>query len=62
MTNDWTMGTTNMYEKPVFEQVKSVQLDLQEQELRKKHPDLKKVYEEYQVLLEKYGFWDNITK
>ena len=57
MTNDWTMGTTNMYE-----QVKSVKLELQEKELREKHPDLKKAYEEYTILLQKYGFWDKINK
>tara|TARA_A100001015_G_scaffold318557_1_gene438784 strand:+ start:651 stop:824 length:174 start_codon:yes stop_codon:yes gene_type:complete len=57
MTNDWTMGTKDMYT-----QVKSVQLELQEKALREKHPDLKKAYEEYSILLEKYGFWDKINK
>ena len=62
MTNDWTMGTIDMHGNPVFEQVRSVKEDLREQQLREKHPDLKKAYEDYQVLLKKYGFWYNITK
>jgi len=62
MTNDWTMGTIDMHGNPIFEKVRSVKEDLQEKELREKHPDLKKAYEDYQTLLKKYGFWDDITK
>lgn len=39
-----------------------VQNDLNEKQLREKHSDLKKAYEEYQTLLKKYGFWNDITK
>jgi hypothetical protein len=35
-----------------------VQDDLQEEQLRNIHPELKQAYEEYQKLLEKYKFWD----
>ena len=62
MTNDWTLGTIDMHGNPIFEKVRSVKEDLQEKELREKHPDLKKAYEDYQTLLKKYGFWDDITK
>lgn len=62
MTNDWTLGTIDMHGNPIFEKVRSVKEDLREQELREKHPDLKKAYDDYQTLLEKYGFWNDITK
>jgi virulence-associated protein VapD len=51
-----------MHGNPIFEKVRSVKEDLREQELREKHPDLKKAYEDYQTLLTKYGFWNDITK
>jgi hypothetical protein len=46
----------------IYDNVQQVQNDLQEKQLREKHSDLKKAYEEYQTLLKKYGFWDDITK
>jgi hypothetical protein len=52
----------DMHGYPVYEDVVKVQADLKEQQLREQHADLKKAYDDYQVLLEKYGFWDKITK
>jgi hypothetical protein len=52
----------DMHGYPVYEDVVKVQADLKEQQLREHHADLKKAYDDYQVLLEKYGFWDKITK
>lgn len=47
---------------PIFDAVQSVQMELQEQQLRNQHADLKAAYEEYQNLLEKYKFWDTLNK
>lgn len=51
-------GKFDMHGYPVFEDVIKVQDDLKEEQLRNTHPELKKAYEEYQRLLEKYEFWD----
>lgn len=48
----------DMHGYPVYEDVIKVQNDLQEEQLRNIHPELQKAYEEYQILLEKYKFWD----
>jgi hypothetical protein len=48
----------DMHGYPVYEDVVSVQNDLQEEQLRNTHPELKQAYEEYQRLLEKYKFCD----
>ena len=48
----------DMHGYPVYEDVVKVQDDLQEEQLRNTHPELKQAYEEYQKLLEKYKFWD----
>jgi isoleucyl-tRNA synthetase len=64
-TNPWTGGMIDMHGMPIetlYENVVQVQNDLQEKQLREKHSDLKKAYEDYQTLLKKYGFWDDITK
>ena len=47
-----------MHGYPIYESVVKVQDDLQEEQLRNTHPELKQAYEEYQKLLEKYKFWD----
>lgn len=60
--NDWNNGLIDMHGYPVFDKVKDVQSELQEKELRELHPDLAKAYKEYTLLLEKYGFWNKITK
>lgn len=51
-------GTFDMHGYPVYNDVVKVQDDLQEEQLRNTHPELKQAYEEYQRLLEKYKFWD----
>ena len=51
-------GTFDMHGYPVYDDVVKVQNDLQEEQLRNTHPELKQAYEEYQRLLEKYKFWD----
>lgn len=51
-------GTFDMHGYPVYNDVVKVQDDLQEEQLRNTHPELKQAYEEYQKLLEKYKFWD----
>jgi len=64
-TNPWTHGMIDMHGEPIYaiyDNVQQVQNELQEKQLREKHSDLKKAYEEYQTLLKKYGFWDDITK
>lgn len=48
----------DMHGYPIYESVVKVQDDLQEEQLRNIHPELKQAYEEYQKLLEKYKFWD----
>ena len=53
--NDWPY---DMHGYPVYDSVVKVQDDLQEEQLRNTHPDLKKAYDAYQVLLEKYKFWE----
>ena len=60
--NDLNNGLIDMHGYPVFDKVKDVQSELQEKELRELHPDLAKAYKEYTLLLEKYGFWNKITK
>lgn len=63
--NPWTDGMIDMHGAPIetlYENVLQVQNDLNEKQLREKHSDLKKAYEEYQTLLKKYGFWNDITK
>ena len=52
----------DMHGFPIYQNVKEVEKDLKEMKLREQHADLKKAYDDYQVLLEKYGFWDKITK
>lgn len=47
---------------PIFDAVQSVQMELREEQLRNQHADLKAAYKEYQNLLEKYKFWDTVTK
>ena len=47
---------------PLFEQVTLTEQDLIEENLRKTYPELQKAYDNYQLLLEKYGFWEKITK
>ena len=51
-------GAFDMHGYPVFDDVIKVQNDLQEEQLRNTHPELKQAYEEYQRLLEKYEFWN----
>lgn len=48
----------DMHGYPVYEDVIKVQDDLKEEQLRNTHPELKRAYEEYKKLLEKYEFWD----
>ena len=66
--NIWTDVETSahydmdMHGFPVYQSVKEVENDLKEQQLREQHADLKKAHDDYLVLLEKYGFWDKITK
>jgi len=62
LDNDWNTGQIDMHGFPTYDKVLNVQNDLKEQELRENHPDLQKAYEDYQILLKKYGFWDKITK
>tara|TARA_B100001057_G_scaffold448026_1_gene487990 strand:+ start:87 stop:329 length:243 start_codon:yes stop_codon:yes gene_type:complete len=57
LNDDW-----NTAGRPIYNDVKHVQSELYEQELRTKHPDLAKAYEDYTILLKKYGFWEKITK
>ena len=52
----------DMHGFPVYQSVKEVEKDLKEQQLREQHADLKKAHDDYLELLEKYGFWDKITK
>ncbi len=52
----------DMHGYPVFQSVQQAENDLFEISLRDQHPELQKAYEDYQILLEKYGFWDKITK
>ena len=52
----------DMHGYPVYEDVVKVQNDLQEEQLRDMHLDLKQAWDEYKVLLEKYKFWDDINK
>jgi hypothetical protein len=52
----------DMHGYPVYQSVKEVERDLKEEQLRKQHADLSKAYDDYQILLKKYGFWDKITK
>tara|TARA_B100000519_G_C14114170_1_gene377277 strand:+ start:596 stop:757 length:162 start_codon:yes stop_codon:yes gene_type:complete len=47
-----------MHGYPVYEDVVKVQDDLREEQLRNTHPELKRAYEEYQKLLQKYEFWE----
>ena len=47
---------------PTYSTVLSAQEELRQKELREIHPDLAKAYEEYTTLLEKYDFWNKITK
>ena len=47
----------DMHGYPVYEDVVKVQNDLQEEQLRNTHPELKRAYEDYQKLLQKYEFW-----
>lgn len=61
-TNPWTHGMIDMHGTPIYDNVQQVQKDLQEKDLREKHPDLAEAYVTYQLLLQKYGFWDDITK
>ena len=58
--SDFTDTDTNTY--PTYSTVLSAQEELRQKELRENHPDLKKAYEEYTTLLEKYDFWNKITK
>ena len=51
-------GKFDMHGYPVFDDVIKVQNDLEEEQLRNTHPELKQAYEEYQRLLEKYEFWN----
>jgi len=46
----------------VFDTVMSVQAELKATQLRKEHQDLQEAYDVYLTLLEKYGFWNKITK
>ena len=50
-------GRFDMHGYPVYEDVVKVQDDLREEQLRNTHPELKRAYEEYQKLLQKYEFW-----
>ena len=58
--SDFTDTDTNTY--PTYSTVLSAQEELRQKELREIHPDLAKAYEEYTTLLEKYDFWNKITK
>jgi hypothetical protein len=58
----WNNGLREKHGYPIFNKVKDVQSELKEKELREQHSDLAKAYEEYTILLKKYGFWDKITK
>ena len=61
-SSHWSTGQMDMHGYPIYPNVVNAQNDLKEKELRTKHPDLAKAYEEYTILLEKYGFWEKITK
>jgi len=50
-------GRFDMHGYPVYDDVVKVQDDLQEENLRNTHPELKRAYEKYQQLLQKYEFW-----
>lgn len=58
----YDMSNIDMHGYPVYENVVKVQNDLQEEQLRDMHDDLKQAWTDYQILLEKYKFWDNVTK
>lgn len=62
LSNPWIYGMIDMHGIPIYDNVQQVQKDLQEKDLREKHPDLAEAYVKYQLLLKKYGFWDDITK
>jgi len=55
-------GNFDMHGYPVYEEVVKVQNDLQDEQLRNQHADLQEAYHAYQELLNKYKFWDNVTK
>ena len=50
-------GRFDMHGYPVYDDVVKVQDDLREEQLRNTHHELKRAYEEYQKLLQKYEFW-----
>lgn len=52
----------DMHGYPVYENVVKVQDDLREEQLRNTHPELKRAYDEYKKLLEKYEFWAEFDK
>lgn len=45
-----------------FEAVQKVTQTLTEIQLREEHADLKQAWDEYYRLLEKYRFWNDVTK
>ena len=59
-------GTPNTFDDEAFpdawKSVTITQQDLLEEELRQKHPDLRDAYQKYLNLLQKYNFWEKITK
>lgn len=64
---DWDMHDCMFQEyktdpEDVFEAVKDVRETLTELQLRERHDDLKQAWEEYYNLLEKYRFWNELTK
>jgi len=60
--DDYEISIDNLDGFPVFQSVQQAESDLLEIRLREQHPELQNAYEEYQILLGKYGFWDKITK
>ena len=68
VAEEWDIESSNintqidMHGYPVFQSVQQAENDLFEISLRDQHPELQKAYKDYQILLEKYGFWDKITK
>jgi len=59
---DLNISYVDFGQTDIFEEVTLTQYELVEQDLRSKHPELQKAYDNYQELLKKYNFWEKITK
>ena len=45
-----------------FDSIKAIQNELHEEQLREEHAELMEAWNNYQIVLEKYKFWDKVTK